>query len=164
MENFTPEISSETQPNTELLVSESLRSHFYESAKWANIIAIIGMVMAVFIIIVGFFAGTFLSLLGGGLMGAMGAGSVPSALFSVVGIFYVSIGIVSFYISYVLYQFAKKSKSGILFMNQSDFEMSLDKFATYFKANGILIIVTFILAFVFAIGVGIFAASMVSNI
>ncbi len=136
MEN-TEEFQREEESQPKLIVTEEMRSYFYDMAKWANFLAIVGFVFAGFMIIGAFTVG---AAIGANpemakMVGAMG--SLGSFGFTAV---YLVFAFAIFYPSILLFKYATKAKIGVLYAEQASLEEAIGKIRLLFKYWGIIVI------------------------
>lgn len=145
MENVEEPIQDEQQPT--LVVTEAMRSYFYDMAKWANFLAIVGFVFTVFMIIGAFTVG---SAIGTNpemakLVGSLG--SLGSFGFTAICLVY---AFAIFYPSILLFKYSTRAKIGILYGEQSSLDEAISRLRSLFKYWGVIVII-FISLYVLAI-------------
>jgi len=148
MEN-TEEIQVQEQP--QLVVSEEMRSYFYEMAKWANFLAIVGFVFAGFMIIGAFTLGGAMSTNAelAAMVGQMGA--FGGIVFTIICLLY---SFAIFYPSLLLFKYAAKAKLGVLYGEQASLDEAIAKLKSLFKYWGIITILfisMYVLTIVFSV-------------
>ena len=136
MEN--QEETNEIPQETKLVVSEEMRSHFYEIAKWANFLAIIGFVVAGFTIISAFTVGAVIST--NPQMSAMASKMGPGASVAFT-IAFLIVAFAIFYPSLLLFKYATKAKLGVLYGEQASLNEAMGKLKSIFKYWGIITII-----------------------
>jgi hypothetical protein len=142
-----------------LTVNEEMRSHFYEMAKWAKFLGIVGFVITGLMVIGALAAGATMSALskfGGGQLAALSGGA-----FTFVFMLY---AVMIFYPSLLMYQYSSNAKTGVLYGEQFNLTHAIGKLKSLFKFWGIVTIIfisLYALIFILAI-VG--AASSMSNL
>jgi hypothetical protein len=121
-----------------LIVTEDMRSYFYDMAKWANFLAIVGFVVSGFMIISAFTVGAAMQTNPelGAMLGQIGAlGTVG------ITIIFLLYGFAIFYPSWLMLKYATKAKQGILYNEQNNLNEALSKLKSLFKYWGILTII-----------------------
>ena len=142
-----------------LTVNEEMRSHFYEMAKWAKFLGIVGFVITGLMVTGALAAGATMSALskfGGGQLAALSGGA-----FTFVFMLY---AVMIFYPSLLMYQYSSNAKTGVLYGEQFNLTHAIGKLKSLFKFWGIVTIIfisLYALIFILAI-VG--AASSMSNL
>ncbi|MFI5453668.1 DUF5362 family protein [Pedobacter sp. UC225_61] len=136
MENL--EETNETPEQNNLVVSEEMRSHLYEIAKWAGFLAIVGFVFTGMMVIGAFTIGAAMNsspeiMLMAGQMGRFG-----SIFFTVICLVY---AFAVFYPSLLMFKYSSKAKQGILYGEQNSLNDALSKLKSLFKYWGILTII-----------------------
>lgn len=151
-ENVEQTIVVEKQP---AFTEESL-SYLKSAASWAKFLAILSFIASAIMVI----AGIAMMIIGSssGMFKTLGAGA---GLWG--GIIYILIGVVSFYIAFLLYKFAADAQKAIALRDTPTMSSSLLALQRYFKVNGIFTIVTIglvIILCVVVIAVAVPAAMM----
>lgn len=125
-----------------LIVTEDMRSYFYDIAKWANFLAVVGFVISGFMIISAFTIGAAVqtnpelaAMLG--QMGKLGTGGIT--------VFFLLYGFAIFYPSMLMLKYSIKAKQGILYNEQNNLDEALSKLKSLFKYWGIVTIVIMVL-------------------
>ncbi len=118
--------------NGQLTVSPTATVYLAETSRWAKFLAVLGFCFIGLIVVIGLFAGTILSSMGGAL---------PYPPFAV-GIFYILIGAVYFFPIYYLFKFAIKLKPAIQQRDPGDLESAFENLKSHYKFIGILMIIT----------------------
>lgn len=164
MENQPSEETVQAQATTEvetpqLVVTEEMRSHFYEMAKWAKFLGIVGFVMTGLIVMSAFTMGATLSALSDNPLTAnnpllgLGGGAVT--------VIFILYAFIIFYPSLLLYQYSSNAKTGVLYGEQTALTTAIGKIKSLFKFWGILtIIIIAIYALIFMAAVIGVASSM----
>ena len=167
MENMENQPSEETvqaqaAPEVEtpqLVVTEEMRSHFYEMAKWAKFLGIVGFIMTGLIVMSAFTMGATLSALSDNPLTAnnpllgLGGGAVT--------VIFILYAFLIFYPSLLLYQYSSNAKTGVLYGEQFNLTSAVGKLKSLFKFWGIVtIIIIAIYALIFMAAVIGVASSM----
>lgn len=130
-------------------------SFIRETAKWAKFLAIVGFIGAGFMIIMGLFMGTFLSMMGVGEeipgFGGMGAS---------LGIFYIVFAFLYLYPCYQLFKFSKLAKQAIASNDTGQMTIAFGHMKSLFKFMGILTIMMLAFYFLLLIGGVIMGAAL----
>lgn len=123
------------EPKIQLIVTEEMRSHFYEIAKWASFLAVVGFVITGFMVIAALTVGPAMNSNPEirAMIGKMG--SLGSIGFTVICMIY---AFVIFYPSLLLFKYSTKAKLGILYGEQSSLDEAISKLKSLFKYWGIL--------------------------
>src|SRR5690606_29766178 len=122
--------------------------YFKEIAKWAFFLSIIGFIGLGLTVLFGLFFSAF--------MGAMPSNSYSEIGISpgILGMIYVVIGMIYFFLVYYLFNFAKKLKSSLLSNNTEVLKDSFSNFKSQYKFIVILTIVIISLyLFIFIIAI-----------
>lgn len=134
MEDLEQEVPQEVK----LIVTEEMRSYFYDMTKSARFLSVVGFVISAFLALSSFGIGavvtsnpTMLNQLG------------PLASIGATGItlFYLVLAMVFFYPSLLLLRFSAKGKQGVLFGDQEFLNDAIAHVKSLFKFWGILTIV-----------------------
>lgn len=144
--SFLPEQKSE-----ELIVTPQAREFLRETAKWAKFLSIVGFVMMAFLVLAGFSMGALVSK-------ADVYSGLPSWFISVLYAVMAAIYIAPIYF---LYQFSNKTRIALDSDDNQLLTEALGFLKSHYKYIGILMIIIlgfYVLAIVFAIIAGIFAA------
>jgi len=139
------ESPDETTP--QLVVTENMRSYFYDITKWANFLAIVGFVITAIILLTVFTLGSALQAtpeLGEKLriLGLSAGGFSMFLLLFALAVFYPSL---------LLIQYSVKARIGVLFADQTRLEDALSKLKALFKYWGLVVILfigMYIMAFI----------------
>lgn len=135
--NNQPQAEETVQtPQVALTVTEEMRSHFYEMAKWAKFLGIVGFIMTGLLVIGALAAGATMSALsrfGGGQFAALSGGA-----FTFVFMLY---AVLIFYPSLLMYQYSSGAKSGVLYGEQFNLTNAIGKLKSLFKFWGIVTII-----------------------
>ncbi|RYF88947.1 MAG: hypothetical protein EOO03_07170 [Chitinophagaceae bacterium] len=144
----------ETTPNLlneDLQVDSIAHAHLKETAMWAKMLGIVGIIISVIFAVLALFAGTFLENMSGGIGYTAGMGVMIS-------IIYLIIAGINFAISLFIFRFATKMKLALQTVDQENFNSSLYNLKLVYRIAGIIVIIY--LAFVIlALVVGIGAAA-----
>ncbi|WP_293313453.1 hypothetical protein [Pedobacter sp. UBA5917] len=132
------DIEKEMPQEVKLIVTEEMRSYFYDMSKWARFLSVVGFVVSAFLTLSSFGIGAAISanpamLNQLGPLGAIGATGFT--------IFYLLLALLFFYPSLLLLRFSAKGRHGILFGDQENFNDAIYHVKSLFKFWGVLTIV-----------------------
>ncbi|MNJ92975.1 hypothetical protein D3C87_106520 [compost metagenome] len=128
----------ENQKNPQLIVTEDMRSYFYDIAKWANFLGIVGFVISAFMLMAALTIGPTLNANPemAKMLGQFGA--MDGATFSIVFFIY---GFAIFFPSLLMVRYAAKAKQGVLYGEQASLDEGIAKLKSLFKYFGVLAII-----------------------
>ena len=150
MENSYLDQGLSATPNAGGLSNED-KGYLWTAAKWARFLGIVGFVMTGFIVL----AALFLMTMGSSLGSALGNRGVFGAFGAMIGVFYIVIAVVYFFISLYLFNFGKKTRLALQNENSSDLTEGLKNLKSYFSLLGIIMAILISLyALIFVVGVG----------
>ena len=147
-----------------LNLDQTGRGHLSEAAKWAKFLSIVGFIVCGFIVLMGFFFSSFMSMFSSrydsspyGDMSVQGSGLGTAMM-----VYYLIVGILYFMPNLFLFRFATKMKVALAANDQEVVNTSFQNLKACFRFVGILTIIflaLFILGFVvmvlgFAMGSG----------
>ncbi|WP_293788579.1 hypothetical protein [uncultured Pedobacter sp.] len=134
MEDFEKEVPQEVK----LIVTEEMRSYFYDMSKWARFLSVVGFVISAFLTLSSFGIGAAITA-NPAMLNQLG----PLAGIGATGItiFYLLLALLFFYPSLLLMRFSAKGKQGVLFGDQENFNDAIANVKSLFKFWGILTIV-----------------------
>jgi hypothetical protein len=125
--------------NPQLLVTEEMRSHFYEMAKWAKFLGVVGFIMTGLITMTALTMGATLNALS---ENPLTANNPLLALGgTAVTILFILYAFLIFYPSLLLFQYSSNAKHGVLYGEQTALETAIGKIKSLFKFWGILTII-----------------------
>jgi Family of unknown function (DUF5362) len=137
---------------TGLQLDINAKTHLKETAKWAKLLAIIGMIIMGFVVLLGIVMMVSISSLSSlspelGMMGGMmGVG---------VGLFYIAMAVLYIYPIWKLYQFADLSKKALMSEDSDLLRQAFEAQKSMYKFWGILMIVLLaIYALIFVVSIG----------
>jgi hypothetical protein len=140
------------QENLVLKVSQESVSYLKETAKWGKFLAIVGFVMSGLLIVIGFFAGTFIAR-----MSEM-SGGVPSPINPMfLSVFYVLIAAIYIIPCYYLYKFSTELKVAVANTDSDNLTEAFKNQKSLYKFFGIftaVILGLYAIIFVIAIVAG----------
>ncbi|UEG49805.1 DUF5362 family protein [Ferruginibacter lapsinanis] len=138
----------------DLIIDSITAGHLKETIMWAKFLGITGFVISALIGIGALAAGTFFSgMMGGrysGDFGVMAGGSVMGV--------YLLIAAVAFFMSKVLFQFAKKAQVALKASDQENLVTAFKNLKIYFRFSGIIAIVSLIFSVLGLIGIALAAS------
>lgn len=132
------EEQQEVNSHPQLIITEEIRSYIYDVAKWANFLAVVGFVIAAFMLLAALTIGTAMNTNPqvAAMMGTLG--NVGSTAITVVFIAY---GLAIFYPSLLLSKYARKTKIGVLYGEQESLNESFSALKSLFKYWGVIVII-----------------------
>lgn len=138
MENQEQFEDLENQLHPQLIVTEDMRSYFYDMAKWANFLGIVGIVISSFLFLGALTVGPTINAnpeMGKmlGQLGAMGGTTIAIVFFIY--------GMLIFSPSLLLLRYAAKAKQGVLYGEQASLNEATSRLKSLFKYFGVLVIV-----------------------
>jgi hypothetical protein len=123
-------------------IDQSSRAHLSEAAKWAKFLAIVGFIMCGLIVIIAFFAGSFLAMMSNSYNdGYRSPVRLTGGMGGVVIVFYVGIAILFFLPYLFLFRFATRMKTALNTNDQLTLNSSFQNLKIMFRYVGILTIV-----------------------
>lgn len=142
------ELESQKPVEVNLVVSEEMRSYFYEITKWARFIAFFGICVAILFIMASIFIP---QMLGQNPALAAKLGVSGGTSLTLITVVYIVLALLFLYPSLLLRKISAKGREGILFGDQESFNMAIANLKTLFKFWGILVILAilgYFLAFI----------------
>ncbi len=129
---------SENQKHPQLIVTEDMRSYFYDMAKWANFLGIVGFVISAFMLMAALTIGPTLNANPemAKMLGQLGA--MDGTTFSIVFLIY---GFAIFFPSLLMVRYASKAKHGVLYGEQTSLNEGIAKLKSLFKYFGVLALI-----------------------
>lgn len=136
MQNIDEQEDINSHP--QLVITEEMRSYIYDVAKWANFLAIVGFVIASFMLLAALTVGTAMNTSPEikAMMGALG--NIGSTAITIVFIAY---GLFIFYPSVLLFKYARKAKLGVLYGEQENLNEAFSALKSLFRFWGIMVII-----------------------
>lgn len=138
MDNFeeiTPELQEDAEVDA-LWITEDIRSYIYQAAKWTRFLSIVGFVFAAMFVMSAFSVGAIYSALSSAMPGNPLLKLGPAVL----TVFYLLIGLLQFYPSFLLYKFSTSANKAVLFADQPSLGEAISKLKSFFKFWGVLTI------------------------
>lgn len=132
------ELKEVTQSEVKLVVTEEMRSYFYEIAKWASFLAIVGFAFAGITILSAFTIGAVMNSNPQLLAMANTMGAAAGVVFTVM---FLILAFAIFYPSLLMFKYAAKAKIGVLYGDQASLDEAMSKLKSLFKYWGIITIV-----------------------
>lgn len=130
--------SNQNLLTSDLQVDPIAAAHLKETAMWARLLAVVGLVLSILIGIMGLFAGAMISTMSRSFGGNSGMPAIGSG---VITVFYLIIAAVYFFLSLFLFKFAVKMKQALLTTDQDSFNASLLNLKLVYRIMGIIMIV-----------------------
>jgi uncharacterized membrane protein YjgN (DUF898 family) len=123
-------------------IDTASRAHLSEAAKWARFLAIVGFVVCGLIVVLGIFAGSFLSMMSGvSSDDYRGSTVLTSGLGAFMAVFYIGMAILFFFPYLFLFRFANHMRSALNTNDQLTLNSSFQNLKIMFRYVGILTIV-----------------------
>jgi len=153
----------ELEPNKELTINNKSKRYLLELTKWAKFFSILGFIVCVFIVVVSFSMNYFGSRVEemakfdetGQLGNVSNSWSSFGAVF---GILYLLMGLLYFFPSLYLFQFAAKMKRGLLHGVEFDIEEGFKNLKSVFKFFGIFTAIILVIYLTIFLGSFLFGA------
>ncbi len=145
MENST--LDNDFTTPAGLTIDPETQAYLKETAKWAKFLAIVGFIMAGFMVIMGLFMGTMMSTLGSGM-----GGDVPGFPMWIMSAIYILFAILYIMPMLYMYRFATKMQTALLHENQTVLTSSFENLKSLFKFAGIMTIIMLALYAVMILG------------
>jgi hypothetical protein len=149
MENTAENQETEQAPG--LIVTEDMRSYIYETAKWANFLAIVGFIISALMVLFAFSAGATMGT-NPGLAALFKSQVLSPAVFTFFMLLY---ALAIFYPSLLMFRYAGRAKLGVLYTEQDSLSEAMAIMKSLFKYYGILVIIVislYLILIIFAIG------------
>ncbi|HKZ67191.1 MAG TPA: DUF5362 family protein [Chitinophagaceae bacterium] len=145
-------------------VDQTAKSHLAEAAKWAKFLSIIGFISCGFLVLIGIFFGSFMSMFSS-QYGNNPYSELPTSspeFGAAMAVVYIIIALIYFFPCLFLFRFATKMKAALASNDQEVLNTSFQNLKASFRYVGIITIV--MLAFwVLAFIVGLLGAATGSN-
>lgn len=105
------------------------------AAYWAKFLGIMGYIVSALIAL-----GSIGLMVGMGAMGTllMGGGGMPTGFFAIIGVVYLGLAFLGFYIARALYNFGKKTQTALANNSDSDLTAGLVGLKSFFRTYGII--------------------------
>lgn len=143
MENLEV-LDNELASKSELSLNSSAKDFLRQTTKWANLLAITGIIFSALIIIIGLFFGTIMSALTS-LSGQGLPNMYTGALGVFMTIFYGVFGLIMMYPCVRLLQFSSKTKQALDTNNTETISEAFRRLRSVFRFYGILVIIYLVL-------------------
>lgn len=147
--------NNENLLTVDLQVDSISFAHLHETARWAKFLAIVGFIIAGFLLLAAIFAGSLLGKMSGA--GLSSSQSVIGAGF--LSAIYIVIAVIYFVMCLFLYRFAAKMQIALQSTDQENFNLSLHNLKLVYRITGIIVIVYLALvalALIFGVGAAAF--------
>lgn len=145
-------------------VDQTGKTHLAEAARWAKFLSILGFIMCGFIVLIGLFFGTFISMFSS-QYGSNPYNELPTSstgFGATMAVLYIIIALIYFIPCLFLFRFATKMKAALVANDQEVLNNSFQNLKASFRYVGIVTIV--MLAFwVLALIVGLLGVATGSN-
>ena len=119
--------------SSELQVDPIAQSHLNETARWANLLAMVGFFMSVLLALIGLFFDS--------VDKAMSNGYAVTENSFLVTIFYIVIAAVYFAMSVFMFRFSGKMKTALQITDQENFNAALYNLKMVYRITGIIVII-----------------------
>ena len=133
--------SNQNLLSSELQIDSVAAAHLKETAMWARLLAVVGLVLSILIGIVGLFAGSMMATMTRNFNGTGEAAALGALGSGVITIMYLIIAAVYFFLSLFLFRFAVKMKQALLASDQENFNASLLNLKLVYRTMGIIMII-----------------------
>ena len=137
------------QKGDHISISDTSKVNLKETGQWSMFLSILGFVMIGLLVLAGFFAGSFISRIGGSETPM----PFPGYVF---GLIYVIGGAIYFPPIYFLYMFSANMKKAITASNQSALDIAFQNLKNHYRYIGILTVVFLAIYLMFGLGAAIF--------
>lgn len=145
--------SNQNLLNSDLQIDTLAAAQLKETAMWAKLLAVVGLVLSILIAIMGLFAGTMLSTMTRSFGGVSPMGGIMGS--GLITILYLMIAAIYFLLSIYLYRFAVRMKLALQSSEQDTFNSSLVNLKLVYRVMGIIMIIYLsFLALVLVAGIG----------
>lgn len=159
METTTETESPEQYHEPDMLLGQQAQYDLQQAGKWAKFIAITGFIGCGFLALFALFAGTIFALIS-----RFSPNPSPlAAMGPLIGIPYMIMAVVMFFINYYLYLFGTRVSKGVAFIDNDLLNKGISKLKSYLKLKGIIVIILlcfYALMFVVLIVAGIGASAI----
>lgn len=139
---------------TDLMIDNAIQVHLKESAAWGKFLGIIGFIYSGLIAVGAIFAASMLAKLSGSY--SSGAGGLLAG--GSVGVIYLAMAGVVFFMSMYLFRFAKNTQAALKSNDQESLTVAFNNLKIYFRFAGIITVIALIFTVLGVIGVLIAAA------
>jgi hypothetical protein len=159
MENFedTEPTDGTEQEQEQLVVTEEIRRYIYETARWTKFLSIVGLVFSLLIALMAFSATAIIE----GLSMVTPANPLVQLGTTFLTVYFLCISLMIFYPSFLLFKYANAANTAVLYADQENFTIAMEKMKSVFKFWGIIVIImlalnalSFVLAIIAKLGVG----------
>ena len=140
--------------STDLTVTTYSRNFLTETAKWAKFLSILGFIGCGFMAIGAFTLPLLMSMMPGNEMMPGGGAAMAKGMSAMLTVVYLGFAILFLMPCLYLYRFSSKMKSALLHSDTEVLDLSFGNLKSFFKFNGILMIIMisfYALIFIFAI-------------
>ncbi|NII83669.1 MULTISPECIES: DUF5362 family protein [unclassified Pedobacter] len=133
MEDFENEVPQEVK----LVVTEEMRSYFYDITKWTKFLSIVGFVFSALLILVSL---NIRSIVSTNPAAAKQLGTLGNGGTTMLTIVYLLFGLLYFYPSLLLFRISNKGKQAVLYGDQESLNVCILSLKSLFKFWGIVTI------------------------
>ena len=120
-----------------LMVTEEMRSYLYDIARWANFLAIVGFVIAGFLVLASFTIAPAMQT-NPELAKAMATSALSPLGITLICLAY---AFAIFYPSLLLFKYSTKAKVGVLYGEQASLDEAFSKMKSLFKYWGVITLI-----------------------
>lgn len=140
-----------------IVIGENDRNHLRRAGKWAQFIAIVNFIC----LGLGFVGALIMLLAGGAMSAAMSEVSkLPAGFMTGYSLFIILMLVLAFVLTLFLYRFASKTLSAIEQGNDAVMSEAFANLGKYFRLQGIILIVGFVLVILMLVLVSAFAGAL----
>ena len=132
--------TNENLLNSDLQVDEVSYLHLKESAMWAKLISIVGIIISILLAIVAFFIGAYMAKYSSNPYSRYNSSAVTVGA-GTITVIYLIVAIVFFLISLYLYRFAVKLKAALQSYDQGNLNLAFQNLKVYFRILGIITVI-----------------------
>ena len=140
---------------TDLIIDTSIYAHLKETAGWGKFLSIVGFIYSGLVAMGAIFAASMLSRLTGSYSANTHTNSITAVA---VGIVYLGLAGVVFFMSMFLFRFAKNTQIAIKTNDQEALNDSFKNLKIYFRFAGIITVIAIILTVLMVVAVMMAAA------
>jgi len=133
---------------TDLIVDSAISAHLKETAVWGKFLGVIGFIYCGFVALGAIFAASMFAK----LTGTATSSSNGLLAGGIVGIVYLGLALVVFFMSVYLFRFAKNTEVALKINDQESLVTSFKNLKIYFRFAGIITVVALIITVLGIIG------------
>jgi len=136
MEENNTQITNEEQSVSSLTITQNASTYLNETGKWTKFLSIMGFIFVGLIVIMGFLAGSIMSIMPGGQSGVF-----PAGMGFLFGGIYILLGLLYFFPTWYLFKFSQKMKLALTTNSNDELNEALSNQKSFYKFWGIFTIV-----------------------